>query len=61
MFQNNEKIKKCVHDPNLENNTLQLLSKRNLIFPQEYSYICLNCKNFYSFVKEGKKFKLRGE
>lgn len=45
-------MKKCNHDFNDNQNTLEILSKRELVFPQVFYFQCKNCKKIYKGLKK---------
>ena len=43
---------RCNHNPNEKDfATLQLISKRCMVHPQEYLFVCKNCKRSFKFIK----------
>lgn len=45
-------MKKCNHDFNDNQNTLEILNKRELVFPQIFYFQCKNCKKIYKGLKK---------
>ena len=43
--------KKCNHNPNDKNNTLIMINKRVMVYPQRYDFFCKKCNEFFSFKK----------
>ena len=43
--------KKCNHNPNDKNNTLIMINKRVMVYPQRYDFFCNKRNEFFSFKK----------
>lgn len=49
----------CEHDPNREDNSLVLGSKRNMVYPEEFVFLCKHCGRTFVFNRiEGKYIKV---
>ena len=46
----------CCHDPNLENNSLKQGPKRNMVYPEEFVFICKYCGRTFVFNREDGKY-----
>ena len=40
---------KCNHNPNDSNSTLIMLARRNMVFPPEFDFFCINCNEIFNF------------
>lgn len=46
----------CCHDPNQENNSLKQGSKRAMVYPEEFVFICKYCGRTFVFNREDGKY-----
>lgn len=50
----------CCHDPNLENNSLIWGTKRTMVYPEEFVFICKYCDRIFVFNREDGKYVKAG-
>ena len=55
-----KKNKECNHNPNDGETTLKRFPHKNMVYPQEYFFVCPCCHKGFSFLKdENGKFVLK--